>query len=184
MICLGDRDLDFSQKPVEEASWSENNNAHQILHSTYVDERQTTCRWRKYPEVLYGWDPLQSTLSTQDQPAQPACNIIHVVLVRGSVDCSLEAPSTPKHTDCRALVCKMQARRPSVSSRLSFAISNVNNAELGEPDHGPAVAADHQIEEEIAEIKRYEVQHPVPSPSTGLDRQKLQLTIAPRTSRP
>lgn len=52
-----------------------------------------------------------------------------------------------------------------MTSRLSFAISNVNNAELGEPDDGPAVAADNQIEEEIAEIKRYEVQQPSPSVS-------------------
>lgn len=42
-------------------------------------------------------------------------------------------------------------QRPSVSSRLSFAISN--------PDHGDQSAnpAEHAIEEEIAEIKRYEV---------------------------
>lgn len=44
-----------------------------------------------------------------------------------------------------------------MTSRLSFAISTVENAERGEPDDGPAVAADQQIEEEIAEIKRYEV---------------------------
>lgn len=45
-------------------------------------------------------------------------------------------------------------RRPSVTSRLSFAISNV---ESGEAVDEPAATADHQIEEEIAEIKRYEV---------------------------
>lgn len=45
-------------------------------------------------------------------------------------------------------------RRPSVTSRLSFAVSN---AERGESVDLPAVAADQQIEEEIAEIKRYEV---------------------------
>lgn len=44
--------------------------------------------------------------------------------------------------------------RPSVTSRLSFAVSN---AERGESVDLPAVAADQQIEEEIAEIKRYEV---------------------------
>ncbi|KUI69116.1 hypothetical protein VM1G_03991 [Cytospora mali] len=44
-------------------------------------------------------------------------------------------------------------RRPSVTSRLSFAISNV---ESGEAVDEPAATADHQIEEEIAEIKRYE----------------------------
>ncbi|KAG6366313.1 hypothetical protein INS49_000490 [Diaporthe citri] len=43
--------------------------------------------------------------------------------------------------------------RPSVTSRLSFAVSN---AERGESVDLPAVAADQQIEEEIAEIKRYE----------------------------
>lgn len=56
-----------------------------------------------------------------------------------------------------------------MTSRLSFAISTVNNAELGEPDDGPAVAAEHQIEEEIAEIKRYEVHSPAsPRCKSGL----------------
>ncbi|KAF3767772.1 hypothetical protein M406DRAFT_288976 [Cryphonectria parasitica EP155] len=51
----------------------------------------------------------------------------------------------------------MQARRrPSVTSRLSFAISTASNAERGESLDEPNVAADRQIEEEIAEIKRYE----------------------------
>ena len=47
-------------------------------------------------------------------------------------------------------------RRPSVSSRLSFAVAT---AELGvEPaENGQGIAAQHQIEEEIAKIKRYEV---------------------------
>lgn len=45
-------------------------------------------------------------------------------------------------------------RRPSVSSRLSFAVSN---AERGESQDGGGIAAQHQIEEEIAKIKRYEV---------------------------
>jgi hypothetical protein len=44
-------------------------------------------------------------------------------------------------------------RRPSISSRLSFAVSNAEQGEAGERA-GPAEA---QIEEEIAEIKRYEV---------------------------
>ncbi|KAH8172757.1 voltage gated chloride channel domain-containing protein [Sarocladium implicatum] len=43
-------------------------------------------------------------------------------------------------------------RRPSISSRLSFAVSNAEQGEAGERA-GPAEA---QIEEEIAEIKRYE----------------------------
>ena len=45
-------------------------------------------------------------------------------------------------------------RRPSVTSRLSFAVSN---AESGEAVDEPTAAAHQQIEEEIAEIKRYEV---------------------------
>lgn len=44
-------------------------------------------------------------------------------------------------------------RRPSITSRLSFAVSNAEQGEAGEAA-GPAEA---QIEEEIAEIKRYEV---------------------------
>lgn len=44
-------------------------------------------------------------------------------------------------------------RRPSLSSRLSFAVSN---AERGEARDGPSVVAEQQIDEEIAEIKRYE----------------------------
>ncbi|CAN8102355.1 unnamed protein product [Discula destructiva] len=46
--------------------------------------------------------------------------------------------------------------RPSLTSRLSFALSTASNAERGEPIDGPGDAADQQIEEEIAEIKRYE----------------------------
>lgn len=45
-------------------------------------------------------------------------------------------------------------RRPSVSSRLSSAVSI---AERGEAQDGGGIAAKHQIEEEIAKIKRYEV---------------------------
>ncbi|EFX02890.1 voltage-gated chloride channel protein [Grosmannia clavigera kw1407] len=44
-------------------------------------------------------------------------------------------------------------RRLSVSSRISFAVSS---AERGESEVAPAAAAEHQMEEEIAEIKRYE----------------------------
>lgn len=69
-------------------------------------------------------------------------------------------------------------RRPSVTSRLSFAVSN---AERGEPLDQPAVAADQQIEEEIAEIKRYEV------PSLAALGPNLLLNLAndaPRTSQP
>ena len=48
----------------------------------------------------------------------------------------------------------LAVRRPSVSSRLSSAVSN---AERGETQNGAGIAAQHQIEEEIAKIKRYEV---------------------------
>ncbi|KAH6856400.1 chloride channel [Chaetomium sp. MPI-CAGE-AT-0009] len=44
-------------------------------------------------------------------------------------------------------------RRPSVSSRLSSAVSI---AERGETQDGGGIAAQHQIDEEIAKIKRYE----------------------------
>ncbi|KXX83388.1 H(+)/Cl(-) exchange transporter 3 [Madurella mycetomatis] len=44
-------------------------------------------------------------------------------------------------------------RRPSVGSRLSFAVSD---AEAGENQNGEGIAAQHQIHEEIAKIKRYE----------------------------
>jgi hypothetical protein len=58
-----------------------------------------------------------------------------------------------------ATVGSVPVRRPSVSSRLSFAISTA--AERGEAQNGSGNAAEHnQIEEEIAEIKRYEVRCP------------------------
>lgn len=50
------------------------------------------------------------------------------------------------------------ARRPSVASRLSYAVST---AERGEAD--PAAAGEQRIEEEIAKIRRYEVRE-LPSP--------------------
>ncbi|KAK0641646.1 chloride channel protein [Cercophora newfieldiana] len=46
-------------------------------------------------------------------------------------------------------------RRPSVSSRLSFAVSTAEQGE-GHVENGQGIAAQHQIEEEIAKIKRYE----------------------------
>lgn len=45
------------------------------------------------------------------------------------------------------------SRRPSISSRLSFAVSNAEQGEAS-AENGPR---EGQIEEEIAEIKRYEV---------------------------
>jgi hypothetical protein len=74
-------------------------------------------------------------------------------------------------------------RRHSVTSRLSFAVSN---AERGESLELPSGAADQQIEEEIAEIKRYEV----PWLSAPLARPRPSLVLlnlandAPRTSQP
>ncbi|KAK0722071.1 chloride channel [Lasiosphaeria miniovina] len=51
---------------------------------------------------------------------------------------------------------QQSSRRPSVSSRLSFAVSTAERGE-GEGHHnGSGIAAQHQIEEEIAKIKRYE----------------------------
>ncbi|EON97557.1 putative voltage gated chloride channel protein [Phaeoacremonium minimum UCRPA7] len=59
-----------------------------------------------------------------------------------------------RRTSSSSTITTTQARRrPSVSSRFSFAVSN---AERGEAQDAPAVAAEQQIEEEIAEIKRYE----------------------------
>jgi chloride channel 3/4/5 len=54
-------------------------------------------------------------------------------------------------------------RSPSISSRVSFAVSN---AEQGETSTQPA-PAEAQIEEEIAEIKRYEVCAPDGCNATG-----------------
>ncbi|KAB5532592.1 chloride channel [Coniochaeta sp. 2T2.1] len=48
----------------------------------------------------------------------------------------------------------LPVRRPSVSSRLSFAVATA--AERGENQHGSSTAIEHQIEEEIDKIKRYE----------------------------
>ncbi|KAK5657769.1 hypothetical protein OQA88_2842 [Cercophora sp. LCS_1] len=46
-------------------------------------------------------------------------------------------------------------RRPSVSSRLSFAVSTAERGEVP-PENGQGIVAQHQIEEELAKIKRYE----------------------------
>ncbi|TVY25478.1 putative chloride channel protein [Lachnellula hyalina] len=59
-------------------------------------------------------------------------------------------------------------RRPSVSSRLSFAISN---AEQGQAGNAPNVV-EHQIDEEIEEIKRYKV---TPEPYWVQDAAKEQI---------
>lgn len=70
--------------------------------------------------------------------------------------------SHSRSTSFAASIRPPAARRPSVSSRLSFA---VNTAELGEStaENGQGIAVQHQIEEEIAKIKRYEV-GPLPPP--------------------
>jgi chloride channel 3/4/5 len=57
-------------------------------------------------------------------------------------------------------------RRPSVSSRLSFAVSTAEQGE-GHVENGQGIAAQHQIEEEIAKIKRYEVGVALPVLSDG-----------------
>jgi len=52
----------------------------------------------------------------------------------------------------------LPVRRPSVSSRLSFAVSSAEQGESpGENENGQGITAQHQIDEEIAKIKRYEV---------------------------
>lgn len=48
------------------------------------------------------------------------------------------------------------ARRPSINSRLSFAVSTAEQGEAGTQ----AGSGGAQIEDEIAEIKRYEVSSP------------------------
>lgn len=48
----------------------------------------------------------------------------------------------------------LRPRRPSVASRISIAVSNATD--LGEGGPAPT-GAEHQIDEEIDEIKRYEV---------------------------
>ncbi|KAK4651696.1 glycerol ethanol, ferric requiring protein [Podospora pseudocomata] len=58
-----------------------------------------------------------------------------------------------RSTSYSSTLAPRAVRRPSVSSRLSFAVSN---AERGENSNGQGMAVQHQIEEEIAKIKRYE----------------------------
>lgn len=72
-------------------------------------------------------------------------------------------------------------RRPSVSSRLSFAVSTAEQGE-SQIENGQGIAAQHQIEEEIAKIKRYEVgiAHPVRSDSAP--SQLLTRRLCARTS--
>jgi chloride channel 3/4/5 len=48
----------------------------------------------------------------------------------------------------------LRPRRPSVASRISIAVSNATD--LGEGGPAPT-GVEHQIDEEIDEIKRYEV---------------------------
>lgn len=63
-----------------------------------------------------------------------------------------------RSTSYSSTLAPRAVRRPSVSSRLSFAVSN---AERGENSNGQGMAVQHQIEEEIAKIKRYEVGGPL-----------------------
>ncbi|KAK3323654.1 chloride channel [Cercophora scortea] len=78
----------------------------------------------------------------------------------GAMSSSLSSSLEPFSAATPTATATTTARRPpvrqsSVSSRLSVAVST---AERGESQHatGPAIAAQHQIEEEIAKIKRYE----------------------------
>lgn len=82
---------------------------------------------------------------------------------------------TPTH------LFKMESRqRPSLATRLSFAVSH---AERGETVEEPiAAATDQQIEEEIAEIKRYEVNRDYHNPSDSKRppyESVLRLTLCP-----
>jgi len=60
------------------------------------------------------------------------------------------------HTTSVSSIRPQALRRPSVSSRLSFAVSTAEQGE-SQGENGQGIAAQHQIEEEIAKIKRYEV---------------------------
>ncbi|KAK1773935.1 CLC voltage-gated chloride channel protein [Copromyces sp. CBS 386.78] len=64
-----------------------------------------------------------------------------------------QSRSTSFSTSVPQIPNQRAARRPSVSSRFSYAVSI---AEQGEAQTAQGVAAQHQIEEEIAQIKRYE----------------------------
>ncbi|KAH7630862.1 chloride channel [Sordaria sp. MPI-SDFR-AT-0083] len=64
-----------------------------------------------------------------------------------------QSRSTSFSTSVPQIPNQRAARRPSVSSRFSYAVSI---AEQGEAQTAQGVAAQHQIEEEIAKIKRYE----------------------------
>lgn len=52
---------------------------------------------------------------------------------------------------------QIHTRRPSVTSRLSFAISHAEQGDGANAQHATGIAA--KIDEEIEEIKRYEVRH-------------------------
>ena len=67
-----------------------------------------------------------------------------------------QSRSTSFSTSVPQIPNQRAARRPSVSSRFSYAVSI---AEQGEAQTAQGVAAQHQIEEEIAKIKRYEVSY-------------------------
>lgn len=58
-------------------------------------------------------------------------------------------------------------RRPSPSSRPSYAPSFIEHGDASAADHPPAETA--RIEEEIAEIKRYEVSNGATLPDRGGD---------------
>lgn len=59
-----------------------------------------------------------------------------------------------RQTSSSSMTTLRAQRRPSVASRISIAVSNATD--LGEGGPAPT-GAEHQIDEEIEEIKRYEV---------------------------
>lgn len=94
--------------------------------------------------------PLPSIVQNSESARRPN------VAPLGDNDGGLGAMSSHSRTTSFSANNPRPVRRPSVNSRLSFAVSS---AERGEnpPDNGQGIAAQHQIEEELAKIKRYEV---------------------------
>ncbi len=76
--------------------------------------------------------------------------------------------SHSRSTSFSSISIKPQSvRRPSVSSRLSVAVSSAERGEASN-ENGQGIAAQHQIDEEIAKIKRYEVRRLCSSSPTNL----------------
>ncbi|ESA42823.1 CLC voltage-gated chloride channel protein [Neurospora crassa OR74A] len=75
------------------------------------------------------------------------------MMSRGGPGAMNSQPRSTSFSTSVPQIPNQRARRPSVSSRFSYAVSI---AEQGEAQTAQGVAAQHQIEEEIAQIKRYE----------------------------